>query len=233
ISCRAWATDWSCRQMKFDPNVIWLIYPFLLKGAAKTLLLSVVVLMISTTAGLLIAIGMLGKSRLLRGALGVASWVARGIPPLMILLIVFLGLPKLGLVLSPFSAATIGMSAYVAFYFAEAFSAGFASIPREQFQAASALALPRLRVLRRIIIPQMLPAALPSYFSRATEIVKGTSIAAVVAFPEMATSAKQVIAATFRPIETLLIISVVYIILNGILLVLQAHFEMRLKKRRD
>ena len=73
----------------------------------------------------------------------------------------------------------------------------------------------------------MLPMILPSYFSRATEITKGTAIAAAVAFPELATAAKQSLTLTFRPIEVLAYASVVYLVINGILIALQHLFEKR------
>jgi His/Glu/Gln/Arg/opine family amino acid ABC transporter permease subunit len=213
-------------------EVFWTVWPSLARGTLNSLLLIVTVFFASTLCGAVVALGRRTKFGWLRQILAAASWVARGTPPLMLLLLVFLLPPELGIVPSPFVAATVGMTLYISFYFAEAFDGGFASIPREQYQGVAALALPRFRAFRRIILPQILPAILPSYFSRATEIVKGTAIAAVVGFPELATAAKQSLTYTFRPIEVLALAACVYIVMNGVLMWLQAVFEQASRARR-
>jgi His/Glu/Gln/Arg/opine family amino acid ABC transporter permease subunit len=216
----------------FHFEVFWTVWPSLVRGTLNSLLLIATVFLASTACGAAVAFGRRTRFVWLRHLLDTASWVARGIPPLMILLLVFLLPPELGIVLSPFVAATLGMTLYISFYFAEAFDGGFASIPREQYQGIAALALPRFRAFRRIILPQLLPAVLPSYFSRATEIVKGTAIAAVVGFPELATAAKQSLAYTFRPIEVLAFAACIYVVMNGVLMSLQAVFERGSRRGR-
>lgn len=208
-------------------EVFWVVWPALARGTLNSVLLSLAVLAASTACALAVAPGLNSRGRWLRRTLAVCSWAARGTPPLMLLFVVFIGLPQIGIVLPPFAAATAGMTLYITFYFAEAISAGMIGIPKEQHQAIAALALPRVRAFRRIILPQMLPMILPSYFSRATEITKGTAIAAAVAFPELATAAKQSLTLTFRPIEVLTFASVVYLVINGILIALQHLFEKR------
>ncbi len=204
-----------------------LILPTIARGAVNTLTLTLAVFAIATSVGFLLALASFFGPGWLRATLRVASWIGRGLPPLIILLAVFLLVPELGFSITTFTAAVIGMTLYISFYFSEAFSSGLQSIPDGQFKAAAALALPPSRILGRVILPQMLPAALPSYFSRGTEIVKGTAIAAVVAYPEMATLSKQIIATTFRPIETMAVISIIYVLMNGTLLLAQWHFENR------
>lgn len=208
-------------------EVFWVVWPALARGAVNSFLLIITVLVLTTLFGLIIAFGLNSRLGWCRRVLSACSWAVRGIPPLMLLFVVFLGLPQIGIVFTPFVTATIGMTFYISFYFAEAFSAGMRSIPKEQHQAAAALAFPWWRTFRRVIFPQMLPAVLPSYFSRATEIVKGTSIAAAVAFPELATAAKQSLSYTFRPIEVLCMVAVIYLVANGVLIWLQAVFERR------
>lgn len=211
-------------------EVFWIVWPSLARGALNSLLLIVTVQVLSTICGLIIAFGLNSHVGWFQRIIAACSWAARGIPPLMLLFVVFLGLPQIGIVLSPFVSATVGMTLYISFYFAEAFSAGMRGIPKEQRQAAAALALPRGRTFRRVIFPQMLPSVLPSYFSRATEVVKGTAIAAAVAFPELATAAKQSLSYTFRPIEVLCMTAVIYLLAGGLLLWLQMIFERRALK---
>lgn len=124
------------------------------------------------------------------------------------------------------------MSAYMAFYFAEAFIGGLNSVPRGQWQAARALGLSPSRTLLRIILPQTIPAALPPYISHATEILKGTALAAAVAVPELSSAAKRVFVVTYRPLEVLIIAAAIYAVLDGLLLLLQMLGERWAARRR-
>ncbi len=160
------------------------------------------------------------------------SWIFRGIPPLLILFFAFFALPLIGLKLNPLPSAIVAMSSYMAFYFAEAFTAGLNSVPAGQWQAARALGLSPARTLIRVILPQTIPAALPPYISHATEILKGTALAAAVAVPELASAAKRVFVVTYRPLEILIVAAAIYAVLDAILLILQMAGERWAARRR-
>ena len=218
--------------MKLDFSILGIVWPALLNGALVTLLLTASVLALATPLGILIALGRNSRISMLRKSLAGASWIFRGIPPLLLLFFAFFGLPSVGIKLAPLPSAIVGMSTYMSFYFAEVFRAGLESVPKGQWKAAKALGLSPSRTLIRIVMPQMIPAALPSYISHATELLKGTALAAAVAVPELTSAAKQVFVVTYRPFEILLAAAAIYAVLDSVLLAVQFAGERWATRRR-
>lgn len=218
--------------MKLDFSILTVVWPALLNGALVTIALTLAVLAIATPLGVLVALGRGARSTALRSALAAASWVLRGVPPLLILFFAFFALPVVGVKLPPLPSAIIAMSAYMAFYFGEVFRSGLLSVPAGQWRAAEALGLPPGHTLVRIVLPQTLPAALPPYISHATEVLKGTALAAAVAVPELTSAAKQVFVVTYRPFEILIAAAAIYAVLDSALLLLQWQGERWAARRR-
>lgn len=218
--------------MAFDFSGIPAVLPALLKGALVTIELTALTLIFATPGGVIVALLRAAPSVWLRWALLAISWVFRGIPPLLLLFFSFFGLPLMGLTLDPLPAAVLAMSVYMSFYFGEVFAAGLKSVPRGQWQAAASLGLSRPRTLLRVILPQTIPAALPPYISHATEILKGTALAAAVAVPELSGAAKRVFVVTYKPLEVLLVAAAIYAFLDGILVILQLLGERWSSRRR-
>lgn len=218
--------------MGLDFSGVPMVWPALLRGALVTLELTVAVLVIATPLGAVVAMLRTSPNTAVRAVIMTLSWIFRGIPPLLLLFFAFFALPFLGIRLNPLPSAIIAMSAYMAFYFAEAFIAGLNSVPTGQWQAARALGLSPARTLLRIILPQMIPAALPPYISHATEILKGTALAAAVAVPELSSAAKRVFVVTYRPLEILMVAAAIYAVMDALLLTLQMVGERWAARRR-
>jgi His/Glu/Gln/Arg/opine family amino acid ABC transporter permease subunit len=214
-----------------DFAVILTTAPFILRGTVVTVELVVLVLLLSAPLAVLVALGRDSRAAWLSIPLGVLSSTVRGLPPLLILFGVYFALPQLGLEIDPFPAAVAGMTLYVMFYFAEAVRAGLASVDRGQLIAARALALPPARTLLRIILPQAMPAALPSCIGYATEVVKSSALTASIAVAETMGNAYQLILTTNRPFEILLFVAAIYAVLDTILLLLQGVAERRWPQR--
>lgn len=218
--------------MHLDFHILLLVWPALLKGTLVTVDLTLVVLAAATPGGIVVALLRDSPLAWLRGTVATASWVLRGVPPLLVLFLVFFGLPMVGPRLSPFASAAIAMTIYMTFYFGEVFRAGLASVPDGQWRAAEALGLSPARTLLRIVVPQMIPASLPPYISHATDLMKGTALAAAVAVPELTNAAKQVFAVTYRPFEILLAAAAIYAVLDTGLVALQVVGERWAARRR-
>lgn len=218
--------------MSLDFGILAVVWPALLRGTLTTLALTLLVLLVATPAGIGVALAQRAGPAWLSRSVAVASWALRGVPPLLILFFVFFGLPVLGLRLPPLPSALIAMSLYMAFYFGEVFRSGLDSVPRGQWRAAAALGLSPGRTLVRIVLPQTVPAALPPYISHATEVLKGTALAAAVAVPELTSAAKQVFVVTYRPLEILLAAALIYAVLDSGLLALQAAGERWARRYR-
>lgn len=218
--------------MHLDFHILLVVWPALLRGTLVTVELTLVVLAAATPCGIVVALLRDTPLLWLRRAMAAISWVVRGVPPLLVLFLVFFGLPLVGPRLSPFVSAAIAMTGYMAFYFGEIFRAGIESVPEGQWRAAAALGLSPARTLFRIIMPQTIPAALPPYISHATDLLKGTALAAAVAVPELTNAAKQVFAVTYRPFEILLAAAAIYAILDTALIALQVTGEGWAARRR-
>lgn len=218
--------------MELDFSSVPGVMPALLKGALVTIELTLLVLLFATPGGVVVALLRNAPQPGVRAVVMALSWVFRGIPPLILLFISFFGLPVLGVKFDPLPAAVLAMATYMSFYFGEVFVGGLRSVPAGQWQAAAALGIPRHRVLLRIILPQTLPAALPPYISHATEILKGTALAAAVAVPELSSAAKKIFVVTYRPLEILIVAAAIYALLDGILLALQFLGERWAARRR-
>ncbi len=217
--------------MTLDFTAILTVWPALLRGAGMTLLLAGSVMVIATPCAMLVALGRNSRSAALRGTLGVLSWIVRGIPPLLLLLMVFFLPNDFGVSLPPFASAVAGLSLYMGFTFGEVFRAGLLSIDRGQYQAADALGLPPLRIFRRVVLPQMLPVVLPPYVSHLSSLLKNTSLATVVAVRELTSVGKSLLAVTYRPVETLLVVGVIYAAFSAVLLLAQYRLERRWGRR--
>ncbi len=217
--------------MGLDFSAVLAVWPALAQGAGLTLLLTGAVLALATPCAMAVALGRQGRWRSLSRALAVVSWVVRGIPPLLLLLIVFFLPPDYGISLPPFASAVAGLALYMTFIFGEVFRAGLIAIDRGQYQAADALGLSPWRVFRRIVLPQMLPVVLPSTVSHASSLLKNTSLATVVAVRELTSVGKSLMAITFRPLETLIVVGLVYAGFSAVLLLLQGWLERRWARR--
>jgi len=217
--------------MTLDFATVLGLWPAFASGAGMTLLLTACVLVVATPLAMLVATGRNSRSRLSRTILAVLSWIVRGIPPLLILLIVFFVPADFGVNLPPFVSAITGLSLYMSFTFAEVFRAGLLSIDRGQYQAADALGLPPWRIFRRLILPQMMPAVLPPYVSHVSSLLKNTSLATVVAIRELTAVGKSLLAVTYRPLETLIVVGAIYAAFSAVLFVVQASLERRWPKR--
>lgn len=221
--------------MNLDFSILLDVWPALANGSATTLKLTGAVMLAATPFGVALALLARTGNPLVTGGIAAASWMMRGIPPLLLLFFFFFGLPQVGIRLDPFSSALIAMTAYMAFYFAEIFRSGLASVPAGQWQAARALGLSPMRILVRIIIPQAIPASLPGYVSHSTEVLKGTALTAAVAVPELTSAARRVFAVTYKPFEIFIAAAIIYAVLDGILLCIQLMGErwaMRRTARR-
>ncbi|MBP1849359.1 amino acid ABC transporter permease [Rhizobium halophytocola] len=200
--------------------------PYILQGFWLTLLLVAAVLVISAPLALVTGLALTSRSRALRLIFSVASWLVRGVPPLIILLAAYYVLPiVLDIRLEPLSAAICGFVLYQTFIFGEVVASGIRAVPRGQHEAIAAIGLPPLRALRRIILPQAMPVIIPPYISYATDTVKSTALVGSIGVMELVTRANQAIVASNRPFEILIGVAVIYGLIDAVLIGIQMWSE--------
>jgi len=175
------------------------IWPLLWQGLQLTVLLAVVTLPIAVAVGLLIAILYSFHKKALNVALLIWIDLFRSFPVLVLLILIFYGGPFIGLKLPSFAACVLALTLNNSGYYGEIFRAGIESIPPGQREAARALGLHPLQIIFLVILPQAIARVMAPLASNSLELVKTTSIAALVALPELLRSARVAQEQTYNP----------------------------------
>lgn len=165
--------------------------PILWRGLWQTLLLAVMVVPLGIVGGVMLALLSTASSRWVRWA--AAGWVDlfRAIPPLVLLVFLYAGLPFAGLDVGAWGAVAIGFFLNTGAYYGEVLRAGIDSVPRGQTEAARSTGLSAIQTLVSVTLPQAIRNVMPDLISNTVEVVKLTSIASVVALPELLFQARQ------------------------------------------
>jgi polar amino acid transport system permease protein len=182
----------------FSLDILWQAWPILLSGLVQTLLLSAMVVPLGLGGGVLLALLSTVRSPWVRWPLMAWVDVFRSLPPLVLLVFVYAGLPFAGLEVSPWGAVAIGFFLNTGAYYGEILRAGIESVPAGQVEAARSTGLSRGQAMAWVVLPQAVRNVLPDLISNTLEVVKLTSIASVVALPELLFQARQAQSVTFN-----------------------------------
>lgn len=182
-----------------DIDALLRVYPLLLQGLLYTVMLAAVALPLGLLLGLVIAVLYSFHHRWLNLGLLIYIDLFRSFPVVVLLILIFYGLPFLGLTLGGFSAAVLAIVLNNSGYYGEILRAGILSVPQGQHEAARALGFKPLHLVFYIILPQALRNVLAPLASNSLELIKTTSIAALVALPELLRSARVAQEQTYNP----------------------------------
>jgi polar amino acid transport system permease protein len=172
--------------------------PILWAGLVQTVLLALMTVPLGLVAGFGLALLSTRREGWVRWPLMAFVDVFRAIPPLVLLILLYAGLPFAGLDLGAWGAVALAFLLNTGAYYAEILRAGIESVPRGQAEAARALGLRRWQVWVFVVLPQAVRNVLPDLISNTLEVVKLTSIASVVALPELLFQARQAQSVTFN-----------------------------------
>jgi polar amino acid transport system permease protein len=186
--------------------------PILWEGLRATLLLSLLVVPLGLLGGIILAILSTLPSAAIRWPLRVWVDTFRALPPLVLLVFIFAGLPFIGLEVSAWGAVAIGFFLNTGAYYGEILRAGIESVPRGQVEAARSTGLTAAQTMRFIVLPQAVRNVLPDLISNTLEVVKLTSIASVVALPELLFQARQAQSVTYNA-SPIVAAAIIYFIL--------------------
>ena len=186
--------------------------PILWQGLRATLLLSLVVVPLGLLGGIILAVLSTLPYVWVRWPLRIWVDTFRALPPLVLLIFIFAGLPFLGLEISAWSAVAIGFFLNTGAYYGEILRAGIESVPRGQVEAARSTGLSAAQTMRFIVLPQAVRNVLPDLISNTLEVVKLTSIASVVALPELLFQARQAQSVTYNA-SPIVAAAIIYFIL--------------------
>ncbi len=201
--------------------------PFLLKGAAYTVELSLGSMVFGLVLGLAVALMRLSRLPLLRGLARVYVSFIRGTPLLVQLFLIYYGLAQFGLRLDPIPAALIGFTLNMGGYTSEILRGAIASIDRGQWEAAFCIGMSSAQAMRRIILPQAARTALPPLGNSFISLVKDTSLAATIQVPELFRQAQLITARTFQVFTMYITAAALYWVMSTALASLQDWLEQR------
>ena len=202
--------------------------PFLPDGLYLTLLISGLALAFSMVLGMFVALGRLSKSRILSFASATYVELFRDTPVLVQLFWVYYVLPiLLGIRIDAVSAAILGLTLHSTAFLGEIYRAGIQVVPKGHTEAAKVLGLSRRHTLLRIVLPQAIRNVLPDLVSNTVEVVKLTSIASVVALPELLYSADMARSITFNA-SPIVLAAAIYLVMLWPVVRLISRLERRM-----
>ncbi|UZF93388.1 amino acid ABC transporter permease [Bosea sp. NBC_00550] len=210
----------------------------IMKGLVNTIVMAILAMFLGVTLGVVFAIMRLSANPVLSKTAVGYIWFFRAVPALLQLLLWFnlaLIFPTIGIpglfsfktveVMTPFVAALLGLGIQQGAFTAEVVRAGLLSVDNGQYEAAQTLGMTRLKLLRRIIMPQAMRVIVPPIGNEFIGMVKLTSLASVIQFAEILHSAQNIYYANSRVIELLIVAAIWYVIVVTVLSLIQGRTE--------
>lgn len=201
---------------------------FLLEGFYVTLKVAVISIILSFTIGGIVGTLRFAKIPVLSNILAVVVEVIRNLPLLLIILFTYLALPELGINLSITVSAIVALTVFESAMLAEIVRGGLNSIEKGQMEAARSSGLTYVQALRTVILPQALRRMVPNLVSQFISLLKDTSLAVVIALPELLHHAK-IIQAQQQSyvIPIFILIALMYFVVNYILSLIAKRLELK------
>ena len=201
-------------------------FPLLWRGFGMTLLLCLAVIPLGFIGGLLVAMARLSPFAAVRIPVRILTDIFRALPPLVLLILIYSGLPFAGVRLSPFTAVCIAFFLNTSAYYGEVLRAGIESIGFGQWEAARSTGLSSRDTFAFVVLPQAIRNVLPDLVSNTVEVVKLTSIASVVSMTELLYSADMARSITFNA-SPVVLAGLFYLVLLWPLVRLASRLEHR------
>ncbi|ABL78306.1 amino acid ABC transporter permease [Thermofilum pendens] len=200
--------------------------PFIAEGVVVTLQISV----ISFLLGLALGIALLGLSLTsLRPLARMYIEPVRGTPLLVQLLLIYFGLPSIGIKLDAFTSSFLALGLNSAAYQAEIFRSALKSIPDVQILSAESLGFSGSQVYRYVILPQALRISIPSLVNEFVTVVKESSLASVIGIVELTRRGEYVAAYTYRALESYLVVAAIYFAVCYLISYLSRRIEEKIR----
>lgn len=211
----------------FNVDLMIQAWPILLQGLGVTLLLCFAVIPLGLLGGLLVALAGTAPSRWLRGGAIVFVDFFRAVPPLVLLIFVYSGLPFAGLRLEPFAAVCVALFLNNSAYYGEIFRAGIESVGAGQTLAARSTGLTARQTMQHVVLPQAVRNVLPDLVSNTVEVVKLTSLASVVSLQELLYRADTARSLTYNA-SPIVMAAAIYLVLLWPAIRLISRYERRI-----
>ncbi len=214
-------------QYLFNPSLAVESLPYVLEGLWNTLFISFISMAFGLALGLFLALGRSSSNWLLRMPSSLYISFMRGVPILVILFILYFGFPVIGIEFTALQAAVIGFSLNSAAYIAEINRSAINAVDRGQWEASTSLGLSYWQTLRGIILPQAVRIALPPLSNVMLDLIKASSLAAMITVPEIFQHAKIVGGRELDYMTMYILIALIYWAICSVVSILQRYLEKR------
>lgn len=207
----------------------------LIPGLTRTIPLTAISFSLAMVIAVAVALVQFANVKGLKQICRFYIWVIRGTPLLVQLFVVFFGLPHVGVVIEPFTAAIFVFSINEGAYSAEIIRAALESVPAGQLEAGYCVGMSYPQTIRRIVLPQALRTAFPALGNSLIAMLKDTSLVSVVTVTEMMMATKQINAIYYEPLALYLETAFIYLMFCTVLTKLQSWGERKLSvyERRE
>jgi glutamate transport system permease protein len=192
----------------------WNTWRYLLEGLVGTVRVALVAAVISLVLGVLLMFGRISSFPPLAVLSRVVIDFFRGVPSLLLIYFFFLVVPQYGLQLPSFWMITLPVSLAASGVLAEVFRAGVNAVPKGQTEAALSIGLTPTKTMLRIVLPQALRIVVPSLISQLVVVVKDTTVAYVVSYPDLMQNARVLITTHDSVVSVYLVVALIYILIN-------------------
>ncbi|UCJ17215.1 amino acid ABC transporter permease [Pseudomonas sp. MM211] len=202
----------------------WLL---LLEGAWTTLWISGIAIAIGVFCGLGITLLRMARIPFLEQFLILYTSLARATPLVTLVLFIFLSAPMFGINLDRNTAAILALTLNTTAFNAEIWRSAFISFSRDQKEAALACGMTQGVFFRRIMLPQMLTSSLPGLVNEMSFLIKGSPAIAIIGIVDLTRVTNRIAAVTYDPLPPILAAALLYMLIIGVLLKLQAIAEKK------
>ncbi len=213
--------------MEWDWNFAWSILPVLLDGFRVTLIATALGAVVAAVLGLVFAILRRSRNRAIARTTGFVVEFIRGTPLLVQLYFIVFVLPDLGIRLPALAAGVIGMGLHYATYAAEVYRGGIESVARGQWEAARATNLTSRQTWAHVILPQAVPPMIPAMANYLLAMFKETPLLSAITVVELMNQAKSVANSSYRYVEPMTMVGVMFLIVSVISVIALRWLERR------
>jgi polar amino acid transport system permease protein len=200
---------------------------FIVEAARWTIALSLIAFIGGAVGGLLVALARTSENAASRAAATAFVQVFQGTPLLLQLFLVFFGAPVIGIDVNPWVAAGVALILNTSAFLGEIWRGCIHAVPRGQWEAADALGLHYVARMRDVVLPQAFKIALAPTVGYMVQVIKGTSLAAIIGFTEVTRAGQIINNATFQPLVVFSLVAAIYFALCWPLSLLAGRMERR------
>lgn len=203
---------------------------YLFEGALVTLGLTVFAIITGLVLGFFVAVMRMSKHRFLSAPASFYIWIFRGTPLLVQLIIIYTGLPQLGIKFTVLQSTLLGLALCEAAYLSEIIRAGIMSVPKGQSNAARAIGMTDIQVMRYVIAPQAMRIIIPPLGNSVNSVLKTTSIASIISMEELLRRTQVLIQEKFLVLELFVVAAIYYLVMTSAWDFVQRRIERRFGK---